>query len=280
MDPEEFKKVLGRDDSCTGQTRVVYIGAAADSTGQVPPREVQLVRFASGNDTTEIQAALQEFTIVERILPLDDDLPNGSTILVLDEMFSSLFSAVSDEQIAALKKLVEKRCRLLWVTIGGQMRVTLPERSLFIGVERALLSEDPSALIMSLDVESASGPESLAAVAAGVRHIASIDSFEFGDNEFAERDGLMHVSRVIPDLKITKAEAAATQGPELQLQALHGAEAHVRLVTDDPGALDNLYWKETTEGDVLEDDKVEVEIHATAMNLKVDQSLISTELRG
>lgn len=184
-------------------------------------------------------------------------------------MFSSIVSAISDEQIAALKKIVEKRCRLLWVTVGGQMRVTLPDRALFIGIERALLSEDPSALIMSLDVESVSAPESLAAVAAGLKHIASIDSFEFGDNEFAERDGLMHVSRVIPDLKITKAEAASSQGPELQMQSLHGVEAHVRLVTDEPGALDTLYWKETTDGDVLEDDKIEIEIHATAMNLKV-----------
>ncbi|KAH6685860.1 hypothetical protein F5X68DRAFT_276598 [Plectosphaerella plurivora] len=152
-------------------------------------------------------------------------LASDGTILVLDEMFSSIISAITDEQIAALKKLVERRCRLLWVTVGGQMRVTRPESALFIGVERALLSEDPSALIMSLDVESVTAPGSLAAVVASVRHIASIDSFEFGDNEFAERD-------------------------------------------DEPGAFDSLYRKETTEGDVLEDDKVEIEIHATAMNLK------------
>lgn len=210
---------------------------------------------------------------MEHSLPLDN-LAAGSTVVVLDEMFSPVISKLSDEQYLALQQLVEKKCRLLWITAGAHMDVKQPEQSLFVGLARSLLSEDPGALIMSLDVESSSSSASIKAVDAALERLVSADTLEFSDSEFVERDGLFYINRVVQDELVNQHEKELVDGPEQQVQSLHSHTSCVRWRTDRPGTLDSLHWAETNAHDILEDDKVEVEVHSAALNFKV--SIINT----
>ncbi|GKT64373.1 polyketide synthase [Colletotrichum tofieldiae] len=262
-------------ESSMANVKIAYFGAAvADGPAGSMKPPVHLVRFQNQDDTKDIENALQTvhgWQLLEQALPLDN-LPDGCTVVVLDEILSPVISNISDEQYLALQKLVEKRCRLLWVTAGAQMHVTHPEQSLFVGVARSLRSEDPGALILCLDVESSSGSGSIDAIDAAIKHLLSADTFEFSDSEFAERDGLLHVCRIVPDNLINQSEEKAVKGAEPQVRSLHNQEPCIRLISDRPGRLESLHWAESRDHDILEDHKIEVEVHATALNFKVSVS--------
>ncbi len=41
-----------------------------------------------------------------------------STVLVVDELFTPVISSLSDDQFLALREIISRECRLLWVTMG------------------------------------------------------------------------------------------------------------------------------------------------------------------
>jgi hypothetical protein len=55
--------------------------------------------------------------IVDHALPFGS-IPEKSTVIVVDETISPVLTDLSDEQFAALRDLIERECRLLWVTAG------------------------------------------------------------------------------------------------------------------------------------------------------------------
>jgi hypothetical protein len=54
---------------------------------------------------------------VDHALPFGS-VPEKSTVIVVDETISPVLTDLSDEQFAALRDLIERECRLLWVTAG------------------------------------------------------------------------------------------------------------------------------------------------------------------
>ncbi|KAI2613390.1 putative polyketide synthase [Hypoxylon sp. NC1633] len=255
----------------TGNIQIAYMGKMKTEVIEKsqPDRKVHLVHFNppdGATDTAKKLLSSRGWEIVERTLPLND-IPSESTVLVLDEMFSPVLSNMSDDQFTSLRKLIDLRCRLLWVTMGSQMKVTHPELGLFFGTSRTLLSEYPTHQIMSLDVESNTSSASLDAINTALEHINSVDGLARVDSEFVEREGVYHISRVIPDDPINQAEKDDKDGPELKPEIIHGHKSTIRLISKRPGTLDALLYAEVEEAP-LADDEVEIDIQAAALNFK------------
>ena len=47
-----------------------------------------------------------------------DEISVNSNVLVLDEMFTPVISHLEDDQFIALREILNRECRLLWVTMG------------------------------------------------------------------------------------------------------------------------------------------------------------------
>ena len=108
-----------------GFPRIIYLGTPEFSEIALEnfpsePCEVQLVHFGSSHDSMgAVRNSLicRGWKVVEHALPLSE-LPTQSTVLVLDEMFSPVTSKMNDDQFTALRELLNRECRLLWVTMG------------------------------------------------------------------------------------------------------------------------------------------------------------------
>lgn len=110
---------------------VVFFGIASNSEYRVQDsadKTVNLVRFTTSNHSTAAAArgaiAKQGWQIVDKGLSLDG-IEDKSTVIVLDEMFSPVLADLQDEQFDALRGLLERECKILWVTRGY---VFLPEK--------------------------------------------------------------------------------------------------------------------------------------------------------
>jgi hypothetical protein len=78
------------------------------------------VHFGTPDESTDApRNALTShgWEIVDHTLPFGT-VPEKSTVIVVDEMISPVLTDLNDEQFAALRHLIERECRLLWVTAG------------------------------------------------------------------------------------------------------------------------------------------------------------------
>ena len=154
----------------------------------------------------------------------------------------------------------------------SQMNVTDPELGLIYGVSRSLLSEYPTNFFACLDVESNKTASSLGAIDTALRHLrlAVLESRTLSreDNEFVERSGVLHISRVVADIPINKAYKAHEGGAELRNGTIRDHDSVIRLTTTHPGVLDRLEYAEFPEDIPLQDDEVEVDVRAGGMNFK------------
>ncbi|KAJ6190988.1 polyketide synthase [Penicillium mononematosum] len=279
------------DTSTAGESLSKHDGLESTSTAQ-PPKDAGELQIASFESTIAKEApqprvplhvthfkasnGLKSRTlsdlvengweVIEHFLPFND-VPENGTVVVLDEMHSPVMSNLSDEQFESFRNLVQRQCRILWVTRGAQMQVTHPEHALFFGTARSLYGEDPTSLIMVLDVEHADGPASLGALHSVLERLVSAQKLQDEDHEFIERGGIVYISRIVPDKAVNQAEKDSILGPEPRQQSLHGHQSTVRLISTRAGTIDSLQYAEQPDEEFGNRD-VEIEVHAAALNFK------------
>lgn len=193
-------------------------------------------------------------------------LPSDVVILVVDELSSPVLANIDSRQWQALKSLVASGHPLLWVTKGSQYKVTEPNNALVHGLFRVARREDDTARLATLDVESSNGPATAWAVDRVMKLIADGETDE---TEFAERDGVLHVQRIVPDGKLNAFKRAEVERPEPVVRGLHATDVMVQIRAEKVGSLE-LTWCENHASEMpVAPGSVEVEVMAVGVNFKV-----------
>lgn len=213
-------------------------------------------------------------------------IKEASVILVVDELSKPVLTTISSAQWDALKHLLLGSSKpVLWVTKGAQTTsVSEPDNALVQGLFRVIRREDPASRLVTLDVQSPASPAAHRAVQQVLRQLVEqLDSDgELTETEYAERDGILLVPRVVPDkrlndFKVAERGTGTGNGQELVLKDLHANPAQVRLQADKIGTLQSLHWCETAVGEVpIEPGKVEIEVRAVGVNFKASNPVDPT----
>jgi hypothetical protein len=156
------------------------------------------------------------------------------------------------------------------VTTGSQFEVTKPENSLIHGLARTIRAEDPLLSLVTLDTQSSSGAETVAAIDQTLKYLQKATPKMPIETEFVERGGVLYISRIRPDERTNQAEKDERNGAELLIKNLHESETCIRLRCERLGTLDSLRYAEVSDRELpLKDHLVEVEIFAAGLNFKV-----------
>jgi hypothetical protein len=257
------------DENERSHSRCLFGPLYEESKLQEQDKHVKVVTLESSIPKTEdIQQQLHIRGWDVTSMPFAD-VPPQSTVLVLDELLTPLLTSISTEQWDAVQELVTRQCRILWVTQGSLMNVTSPEKSLIHGLARSISNEDPSRIFMKLDVaDSSAGPTAIS-IDHVLRSLKNAKDAVDVETEFVERDDVVHIARVLLDDKVDAQERANEGGAAAQMQPIFERGSCVRLVSERPGTLDSLCWSEVATIDQsLQDDEVEVELHAVSLNFK------------
>jgi acyl transferase domain-containing protein/NADPH:quinone reductase-like Zn-dependent oxidoreductase len=229
------------------QVHIVYMEEET-----VLPRAARQLLEQAGWETTEHQCPAE-------------NVPAGAMILVADELWSPILTHISEIQWLCLRRLVTSGCKILWVTRGGQMSVTEPDSALVAGLFRSIRSEDPAAMLMTLDMHGHEMPGTFHFVSAVLNQLQVRQAGLETDSEYVERDGILHVHRVIPYSPLNN-EIKPWKGENV-LTTLSTNEHITRLITEEVGTLDGLRFVEVSH-DNLADNHVEIDIQAAGLNFK------------
>jgi hypothetical protein len=113
------------DTSRGGMLNLLYVGNPREKGAETDlhhrqTKSVHLLHFDSPVPSMDaVQDTLRKkgWAVSEHSLPFED-LPPESTVLITDEIDHPILSALADEQFTALRGLLEKQCRVVWVTRG------------------------------------------------------------------------------------------------------------------------------------------------------------------
>lgn len=273
MESNGFRRTLRIPSDQSGTLRAAYLASPKPQTPNVfgPARHIDLVHLSSPTDTsTQVQSQLESigWQISSRTAPFTPT-NEKNTILVVDELSSSLFPTIGEEQWLNLRELFNAGSRILWVTVGSQLNVTNPNAAMVHGLGRTVRAEDPSISFTTLDVESSLGTNTITAIDTILKTLERPATKTHIENEYVERGGVIHVSRVQPDHLINNAEKEDASGAELINTPLHESKTTIRLQCERLGTLDSLSFCEVSPKELpLPDGCVEVELAAAGLNFK------------
>jgi NADPH:quinone reductase-like Zn-dependent oxidoreductase len=195
--------------------------------------------------------------------------PPDTTILVIDEMNAAVLSDINEPKWQAIQMLLSSRQKILWVTTGAQFLVSNPHNALFHGLARSARAESAALSLKTLDVQSSTSTEAVSAIHDILTLMQRSDAHLRTEDEYCERGGIIYTSRVLPNSSINNEETYKASGRPLVEKAFHENPLCVRMRCEQSGAIDSLHFSEISDMEIpLENDFVEVELHATGLNYK------------
>ncbi|KAL2069921.1 hypothetical protein VTL71DRAFT_14600 [Oculimacula yallundae] len=190
-------------------------------------------------------------------------------VLILDELSSSAMDGLNSRQWQILQTLVQREYKTLWVTSGAQLNVTHPERAAINGFFRVLRAEEPQLNLMTLDVEQSTGSATANAIDTLLGLISKPKANELVDSEFVERDGVLHISRIVPDSDLTKLQGGDFASLNTGMLDLHASKTPIRMRAERLGNIDSVHYGEVSPNQLpLREGAIEVELYAAGMNYK------------
>ncbi|KJZ72361.1 hypothetical protein HIM_08287 [Hirsutella minnesotensis 3608] len=237
--------------SVGGTISTVYLCAPLESQRETA-NAFQIVDL-SGGASTECSALIHSLANLDWTgspmgLPTAADQPPHALLLLLDDPQSPLLAHITETDWNHLRSLLKAGRRLLWLTSGSQLAVSSPSNALIHGFARSLRNEEPTLSLATLDLSSFShiaAAESTIGVVAALASCKDTDDSRFPtESEYCERDGVLYVSRVVPDQTVVKAAMEAKKGAELKETWLRKNPKTVRMYCERIGAMDSIHFNE------------------------------------
>ena len=194
---------------------------------------------------------------------VQDSIIPGSTVFSLIECSNPVLSTLTDDEMRRVKIITNNASNVVWVTGGNLLESPKPDFALVFGLARALVLEQPSLRFFTFDVDDINShlqqtTEHLIAV---LRQKSSAT-----DLEFIQRQGLIHVSRFVPDDALNES-FRQTQGTEVVKMSLQEAKP-VKLSIERVGRFDSIYFEQLDLERSLEPTAVRVQVTAVGINAK------------
>ena len=209
------------------------------------------------------------------------DLGNTICIFLL-EVETPFLANMTEDDFISLKTMVKHSTGIIWVTQGCGEKSIRPEFGLVTGFGRNVGSESWGVRFVELALEIESPTSQIVDQIMKVYRKALLDNEGEGmEPEYMEKDGKLHISRVVEAQYLSKAVGAKTVRQPPQPQKF-GSDAtpSLRLTIASPGLLDTFRFEDDVRFQTtLAPDEVEIKVHATGVNSK-DVMIAMGQLAG
>lgn len=193
------------------------------------------------------------------------DLTPKAAVFFTVELENPLLASISDADNTKIKTITDNASTIIWVTGGHLYKGRQPECALANGLARALMLEQPSTQIVTYDVDDDAHTDAARTAANICAAFTQLFTAEKPDYEFAQHDGLAHVSRFEPDAALNEV-FRSKQDAVARAQRV-GLARDTQLHIDQPGQFDTIRFVPSTSGP-LAADALEVEVRAVGLNAK------------
>lgn len=196
---------------------------------------------------------------------------SGTICIFLLELENPVLVDMSEDHFMALRTMVKYSIGIIWVTHGCGENAVRPDLGLVTGFGRNVNSESWGVRFVELALEIESPALQIVDQILKVYQKASQDTeVEVFETEYMEKDGKLHISRVVDAQYLNKAVGAKTVRQSPQPRKF-GSDAtrSLHLTIASPGLLDTLRFEDDLKPHAdLAPDEVEIKVQAAGVNFK------------
>jgi NADPH:quinone reductase-like Zn-dependent oxidoreductase/malonyl CoA-acyl carrier protein transacylase len=192
-----------------------------------------------------------------------ETIPPGTVVFSLLESKSAILPTISDEEMSLIKTLTHNASTLVWVTSGNLLNGQKPDHSLVFGLSRAVMMEQPSLRFFAYDVDNID--INRVRTARNVVSVFKRSPTALPDFEYIERDGIVHVSRFVPDDLLNEAFRQNQGAETVELPLIEAQPAQISIKS--PGQFDTLFFKQINLPE-LGTGQVQIGVKAVGLNAK------------
>ena len=179
---------------------------------------------------------------------------------------------MSPDEMNLLRRVTDKTTDLLWLTGAAMLDGKTPDLTLASGLSRALMLEQPALRFVILDM-GISTDELASNNHSQVHRLveqALLDSDTPEDKEFVQRNGLLHVSRFVPDNGLNSLFSERRHQNPVTITLEEASPA--RLSIEKVGLMDTIYFQQELEAESNPPPGfVDIDVKAVSLNAKVCQ---------
>ncbi|KAJ5356106.1 Acyl transferase/acyl hydrolase/lysophospholipase [Penicillium concentricum] len=217
----------------------------------------------------QLQKVLQEHLgSVVNIIELSQvsiaTVPDRSFVISTLEQQQPLLSRIGQSEMEQLKSITDRVAKIVWVVNGGFVDGENPDFAPVLGLSRALMLEQPSLQFAVLDVdEKSASPDTLRNIVSVLDRLIQEPEPDF---EFAQRDGVLHISRWEPDERLNETFRLKQNKETIDLSLASAGRCELGI--KDPGQMDTIHFVQKEYPTALHPDDVEISVNSVGMNAK------------
>ncbi|KAI1778855.1 polyketide synthase module [Hypoxylon cercidicola] len=252
----------------------------SNKTGVPPPQWLKaLQNFVSTLEPGTAPGPLPDVHVLESTSAASY---TGKICVFLGEINEPVLRDMDAVAFEAIKAMTTKCKGLLWVTRGGSVDCEKPDLGLAAGFLRTARSEYLGRSYVTLDLDPSTSPWSENDVQAIAQVLkVSFDSSSPGEFEYAVREGVFKIPRVLDDTScnrlISPIDVAATDA--ITIEPLRQLNRALSLHVGVPGRLDTLSFAEDVSPSDISPEMVEIEPRAYGVNAR-DVMIATGQLRN
>ncbi|KAF7558287.1 hypothetical protein G7Z17_g66 [Cylindrodendrum hubeiense] len=203
------------------------------------------------------QIALKDLTTLS--------IPAGALVISTVELENSVLAGADPEEFAAIKQIIEQAARIVWITGASADKHFDPTLSLFPGLARAIMIEQPSTKIFTLELDPQADPSSMSR---DITTIINQANNTISDYEYVKDHSELLISRVIPD-ELMNRQFRKRQNGVTELEPLKNAGT-ASLSLKKPGQFSTAQFVKKPDQDArtLASDSVVVKVQYVGLNAK------------
>lgn len=199
----------------------------------------------------------------------DDSLKSTFCISLL-EVERPCIQMLTQDTYPALQRLLTTAKGLVWVSCRPENSPNVPDYGMVDGLGRCLRTENSALPFVSMALESLGDKTNIErhaeSIAKVFSNIATEDVSDDYEPEYMERNGMLHINRLIEAPSLSEFIASKTVSHQVKVREF-GAGPPLKLSVASPGLLDSLQFLEDTEHFTpLAPNDLEIQVHATGVN--------------
>ena len=266
----EWDCIMRLDGSMDSRETTMVVLKLANTSAQ---RDLDVVIIADDATNTtlleSLKTSLNDLGTTTSVSTLLNVEPQGKSIIVLSEMARGILCNPSSAQFKSVKRILTESSNVLWVTRRGTMESASPESNLISGLARTMRLEGNSQIVtLDLDTQKSLSGADCAHIITKIFWTNISLNFDGSilDMEYAERNGIVMIPRVVEEKTLNRYVSTATgkSMPEKKPFSQPG-----RFLTADfgtPGDLGSLrYINDIRMSQECGEDFVEIEVKASGL---------------
>ncbi|KAG2019088.1 hypothetical protein GB937_005379 [Aspergillus fischeri] len=244
----------------------------------IPKRSILIISEDDDNgiDLSALQDSLSPVSSDIEIADFTHAKPEGRVCIILSALSRHLMADPTPEELEVLKRIFLKASGVLWVTRGAAISPVTPDGALATGFVRTSRSESGIEKIVTLDLDGRnplSSHRAAEVICTVVRERILTDGKGQSDTEYAERNGVLLIPRVVKNQAFNSSLAASHEAQTTSLERFHQEGRSLKASIPDASQEDEVLFVDHSKEKAIPADHIRVQTCAICIDKQAAKAL-------